>query len=304
MTIEFCYLIFITADYYIINNFIVPEFLFKRKYGLFIMGTILTVALSALGRSLIAYYMNQYYFHTPGIIDFPSIYIHSLINISLWVLLITIGNMMIERGQAHQQLELMEKEKVKTELDYLKAQINPHALFNSLNTIYGHIEKSNQVARNTLLQFSELLRYQLYECTEEKVSLEKEISYINDFISFHRLRKDENLQINFKIEKIKPGLVIAPLLLVVLIENAFKFVSNFPDRENKICISLTTKGNVLYSTFSNTKDSQESDAGKKTNGIGVANLKRRLELLYPGKFRYTIKNELYFYETILTIDLS
>ncbi|HXB31419.1 MAG TPA: histidine kinase [Puia sp.] len=304
MTIEFCYLIFITADYYIINNFIVPQFLFQRKYGLFITGTLLTVTVSALGRSLIAYYMNQYYFHSPGILDFPSLYIHSLINISLWVLLITIGNMMIERGQAHQQLELMEKEKVKSELDYLKAQINPHALFNSLNTIYGHIEKSNQVARNTLLQFSELLRYQLYECTEEKVSLEKEINYLNDFISFHRLRKDENLQINFQIEKIKPGLAIAPLLLVVLIENAFKFVSNFPDRENKICICLYTKENILHCTFSNTKDSQEPDAGKKTNGIGVANLKRRLELLYPGKFRYAIKNDLHFYETKLTIDLS
>ncbi len=304
MTIEFCYLIFITADYYIINNFIIPGFLFQRKYGLFITGTLLTVSLSALGRSLIAYYMNQHYFQVTAIVDFPSLYIHSLINISLWVLLITIGNMMIERRQAHQQLELMEKEKVKTELEYLKAQINPHALFNSLNTIYGHIEKSNQVARNTLLQFSELLRYQLYECAEEKVSLEKEINYINDFISFHRLRKDENLQINFQIEKIKPGLVIAPLLLAVLIENAFKFVSSFPDRENKICICLSTKGNVLHGTFSNTKDSQESDVGKKTNGIGVANLKRRLELLYPGKFRYTIKNELHFYETILTIDLS
>ncbi len=268
------------------------------------MGTLLTVALSALGRSLIAYYMNLHYFHIPGIVDFPSIYIHSLINISLWVLLITIGNMMIERRQADRQFELMEKEKVKTELDYLKAQINPHALFNSLNTIYGHIEKSNQVARNTLLQFSELLRYQLYECTEEKVSLEKEISYINDFISFHRMRKDENLQINFQIENIKPGLKIAPLLLVVLIENAFKFVSNFPDRDNKICICLSTNGNILHSIFSNTKDSQESDIGKKTNGIGVANLKRRLELLYPGKFRYDIKNELHFYETTLTIDLS
>ncbi|HTB26096.1 MAG TPA: histidine kinase [Puia sp.] len=304
MTIEFCYLIFITADYYIINNFIIPGFLFQRKYGPFITGTLLTVALSALGRSLIAYYMNQHYFHTTATVDFPSLYIHSLINISLWVLLITIGNMMIERGQAHQQLELMEKEKVKTELDYLKAQINPHALFNSLNTIYGHIEKSNQVARNTLLQFSELLRYQLYECTEEKVSLEKEINYINDFISFHRLRKDENLQINFQIEKIKPDLEIAPLMLVVLIENAFKFVSSFPDRENKICICLTTKDSVLHGTFSNTKDSQEPDVGKKTNGIGVANLKRRLELLYPGKFKYTIKNELHFYETTLTIDLS
>jgi two-component system LytT family sensor kinase len=304
MTIEFCYLIFITADYYIINNFIVPSFLFNRKYGLFIAGTILTIALSALGRAITAFNVNLHYFHTSGNADFPALYIHSVINISLWVLLITIGKMMIERIQAHQQLESLEKERVKSELDYLKAQINPHALFNSLNTIYGHIEKSNQVARNTLLQFSELLRYQLYECSEEKVSLEKEIGYIKDFISFHRLRKDENLLINFQIDKMKPGLVIAPLLLVVLIENAFKFVSNFTDKENKICIHLCTKGNVLCSKVSNTKELQETDDGKKTNGIGIVNLKRRLELLYPGKFSYLIKDEICFYETILTIDLS
>jgi two-component system LytT family sensor kinase len=264
----------------------------------------LTVTLSAWCRAWIAFNMNRYFFHISNILDFPAVYIHSLINISLWVLLIAVGKMMIERGKAHQQLELLEKERVKTELDYLKAQINPHALFNSLNTIYGHIEKNNQVARNTLLQFSELLRYQLYECKEEKVSLEKEIGYINDFISFHRLRKDENLLINLKIEQIEPGLAIAPLLLVVLIENAFKFVSNFPDKENKICIHLYTKGNVLHSIISNTRELQSPDAGKKTKGIGVVNLKRRLELLYPGKYTFDIKNELYFYEIILTIDLS
>ena len=304
MTIEFCYLIFITADYYIINNFIVPVFLFKRKYSLFIIGIILTVTLSAWGRALIALNMNLHYYHSSGNIDFPALYFRSLINISLWVLLITVGKMMIERLQTQKQLELLETERVKNELDYLKAQINPHALFNSLNTIYGHIEKSNQVARNTLLQFSELLRYQLYDCNEEKVSLEKEIGYINNYISFHRLRKDENLLINFQIEKFEPGLKIAPLLLVVLIENAFKFVSNFPDKENKICIHLLTKDNVLHSSFSNTKELQEEDPEKKLNGIGIANLKRRLELLYNDKYVYSIRNENCYYESILTIDLS
>ncbi len=109
--------------------------------------------------------------------------------------------MMIERLQAQSQLEILEKERVKNELDYLKAQINPHALFNSLNTVYGHIEKNNQVARNTLLQFSELLRYQLYDCGEEKVSLEKEIGYLKNFISFHKLRKDETLACKFSTWK-------------------------------------------------------------------------------------------------------
>ena len=97
--------------------------------------------------------------------------------------------MLIDRIQTQQQLELLEKERVKNELDYLKAQINPHALFNSLNTIYGHIDKSNQVARNILLQFSELLRYQLYDCGAEKVSLEKEIDVYKKLCSLSTFAK-------------------------------------------------------------------------------------------------------------------
>ena len=121
-----------------------------------------------------------------------------------------IGKMLIDRMQTQQQLELLEKEKITNELNYLKAQINPHALFNSLNTVYGHIDKSNQAARNILLQFSELLRYQLYDCSVEKVSLEKEVEYIKNYVSFQRLRKDEKLIVNLCIEKIDAGLIIAP----------------------------------------------------------------------------------------------
>jgi LytS/YehU family sensor histidine kinase len=303
MTVEFCYLIFITADYYAINNFIVPQFLLKKKYVLFVSGTLMIIAVSAWLRALVAIQMNIHFFHNPPIGP-GTIYLNSVANISLWVLLITIGKMLIDRIQTQQQLEYLEKERVKNELDYLKAQINPHALFNSLNTIYGHIDKSNQVARNILLQFSELLRYQLYDCSSEKVTLEKEIGYIKNYIGFQRLRKDEQLIINFDIGYIEPGLRIAPLLLVVLIENAFKFVGNCPGKENKINIKLYTKGNVLYSLFSNTKELQQAGFTGNSNGIGIANLKRRLALLYAHKYELhtNIKDDLY--ETNLIIDLA
>lgn len=212
--------------------------------------------------------------------------------------------MMIERLQAQSQLEMLEKERVKNELDYLKAQINPHALFNSLNTIYGHIEKNNQVARNTLLQFSELLRYQLYDCSEEKVSLEKEIGYLKNFISFHRLRKDEALLVSLEIGDMEPALQIAPLLLVVLVENAFKFVGNSSDKENKICIHISAVGKLLDCSICNTKEFHQADPDNKSKGIGVANLKRRLELLYKSKYEYRIVNETNVYKSFLTIDLS
>jgi two-component system, LytTR family, sensor kinase len=304
ITIEFCYLIFITVDYYGINNFIVPQFLLKKKYVLFVSSTILIIAFSAWLRALIAQQMNLYFFHTTPIIDFHTLYLDSLINISLWVLIIIIGKMLVDRIQTQQQLELLEKERVKSELDYLKAQINPHALFNSLNTIYGHIDKSNQVARNILLQFSELMRYQLYDCGAEKVSLEKEIGYIENYVAFQRLRKNEKLIVDFRIEGIERKLQIAPLLLVVLIENAFKFVSNFSDRENKIIIKIFTKENVLHSSFINTKELLQNVVTTNSNGIGLVNLKRRLELLYTGKYELATNIENDLYKTNLIIDLA
>lgn len=304
MTIEFCYLIFITADYYAISNFIIPQFLLKKRYILFILFTVLIIVFSAFFRTLVAVEMNLNYFHPTLFIDFGTLYFNSILNISLWVLLITIGKMLIDKMQSQQQLELLEKEGIKNELDYLKAQINPHALFNSLNTIYGHIDKNNQVARNILLQFSELLRYQLYDCGAEKVSLKKEIDYLQNYIAFQRLRKEDRLIVVFEIENEETDLKIAPLLLVVLIENAFKFVSDFSEKENKISIKIHTKSNVLYSSFYNTTELQQTSNLENSKGIGIVNLKRRLELLYPKKYELITKNECNFYETNLKIDLA
>lgn len=292
-----------TADFYAINNFIVPHFLFKKKYLFFVSATVIIIAVSAWLRALVAVQMNVHFFHTTPI-DFKTLYLNSVVNISLWVLLVTLAKMLIDRIQTQQQLELLEKERVRNELDYLKAQINPHALFNSLNTIYGHIDKSNQVARNILLQFSELLKYQLYECGAEKTDLEKEIAYIQNYVAFQRLRKDDKLIINVEVENITSGLKIAPLLIIVLIENAFKFVSSFPDKENKITIRIFTKENMLHCSVINTKEIQQSANNVNSGGIGIVNLKRRLDLLYPQKYALNMDNEPSFYETNLIINLA
>jgi LytS/YehU family sensor histidine kinase len=250
----------------------------------------------------VAVQMNLHIFHNALNIDFASLFANSVVNIIIWVQIITIGKMILDRIQQQQQLEVLKKERVKNELDFLKAQINPHALFNSLNTIYGYIDKNNQVARNILLQFSELLRYQLYDCSVEKIGLEKEINYIKNYIAFQQLRNDEKLVVKLEIENIENGLEIAPLLLVIIIENAFKFVSNSAEKENIIVIKLFTKNKVLVCYVSNTTEQQTSTI-VNLGGIGIVNLKRRLELSYANKYELIIKNENHFYETTLTIDL-
>ena len=304
MTVEFCYLIFIAADFYLINYRLVARFLLRGKYGLFVAMILGVIAVSSGLRALLAQTMNQHYFHPAALATFKTLYINSLVNISLWVSLLTLGKMITDKVRTQRQLELLEKERIKSELDYLKAQINPHAFFNSLNTIYGHIDKNNQVARNTLLQFSELLRYQLYDCGADKISLGEEVNYIKNYVHFQRLRKDDTLKVDFQVESFDSHLQIAPLLLVVLIENAFKFVSDYTDRENVIYIQMGTQGTKLFGTFRNTRELSSAFKPKNAKGIGISNLTRRLELLYKHKYELTMKMEDLFYETKLIIDLA
>jgi len=305
MTIEFCYLIFITANYYSIRYFIIPHFFHKKKYLFFVFSCIAIIALSSYLRALVALYMNSRYFQSSANIDFLELYINSAIAITFWVLVILSGKIILDSIYYQNQLELSEREKIKTELDFLKAQINPHALFNSLNTIYGYIDKNNQVARNILLQFSELLRYQLYDCSQEKVDLEKEMDYIRNYVAFQQLRKEKNLVVDLVISPVQNGFTIAPLMFVVLIENAFKFVSNYADRENVISIriSITDKA-ALNCIISNSIEPELTSDPSHLAGIGLANLKRRLELLYPNKYVLSVTEEPDLYITALTLYLA
>ncbi len=305
LTVEFCYLLFITADYYAISYFTIPLFLQKKRYGLFVIVTLFITAFSAWLRSMLAVQMSYYFFNPGLVLDFTSLYINSFLYILFWVLLITIGKMLIDKMQHQQKLEFLETEKTKNELDFLKAQINPHALFNSLNTIYGHIDRKNETARNILLQFSELLRYQLYDCSADKIALEKEVDYIKNYIAFQQLRKDSNLEVNLAISVPTTELKIAPLLLVVLLENAFKFVSTTSEGKNSILIELQLTDSCLRSTIKNTVDSAvDYSNSSDSSGIGIINLKRRLELLYSAKYKFTRGIENNEYVANLIIDLS
>jgi two-component system LytT family sensor kinase len=304
VSVKFCYLVFIAADYYVTIYFIVPRFLKKKKYAIFILLSAGVIAFSALLRAIVSMQMSLHVFITIPPPAFGPLYLDSLVNIFIWVELLIMGKMIAERIYNQQQLALLEKERVKHELDFLKAQINPHALFNSLNSIYGHIDKSNQTARNILLKFSGLLRYQLYDCSEDKISLEKELEYIRNYISFQQIRKEEDLIVDTSIEIDQNSHQIAPLLLVVLIENAFKFVSNFTDKDNKIDIKITVKEGLFTFKISNTTDHRQALSSiLHPGGIGIVNLQRRLELLYPNKHEKEFKQELDHYEATLKLQL-
>jgi len=213
--------------------------------------------------------------------------------------------LLLDHAKAQKRIGEIAKEKAETELNFLKSQINPHFLFNSINSVYFLIDKKNEDARNALHTFSEMLRYQLYECNGSKVSLKKEIAYLEDYISVQRLRKNKNLQLQFEITGDEDSTFIEPLLLIPLVENAFKHLSNFDDgKKDVINISLDAEKDNLAFTVENTVGKNAVNAIQNESGIGLNNIRRRLELLYPEKHRLTITNNGECFKTQLEIKLN
>ena len=199
-------------------------------------------------------------------------------------------------------LKRIQMENLQTELRYLKAQMNPHFLFNSINTIYFQIDKKNIEARASLQKFAELLRYQLYECNEDTISIEKEIEYLKSYIDLQRLRKNSNHSINFTAGEDVKGFALAPLLLLPFVENAFKHLSNFDDQPNLVNVNLNRQNGHFEFKVSNSKNNTETS--KNHNGIGLKNVQRRLELLYANKYSLAIDNNDQYYFVNLKIQLQ
>jgi Putative regulator of cell autolysis len=302
MTIEFCYLIFIAGIYYASIKYFIPKFLYKKYYISFFFILLIAISLAALLRVPLVFFMNRYVFHANHP-SFNKVLINSFINIFIWVVCLLALHMLIEKIRFRKYVTVLEKEKTKTELDYLKAQFNPHFLFNSINSIYGHIDRKNYKARDMLHTFSEMLRYQLYECNSDYITIEKELNYIRNYILLQQSRK-ENLIVEFCSAQEVSGFLIAPLVLITFIENAFKYVSNYEEKENKVEILLRYDENVFCFTICNTTENRIEKSAVEHGGIGIVNVKRRLDLIYPNKHELNIINEPDCYKVSLKLQIK
>ncbi len=173
-------------------------------------------------------------------------------------------------------LEKTTNEHLQTELKFLKAQYHPHFLFNALNTIYFQMDEDVALAKKTVERFSELLRYQLYD-QQQTVPLRQEIQYLQNFIELQKIRTSDKLQLQVYFDSTLNGEQVYPLLFLPLVENAFKYVGG----DYLLNISFNRQDDELVFTVENSVPAELFL--KKTGGIGLENLKRRLELLYPGK---------------------
>lgn len=184
--------------------------------------------------------------------------------------------------------QLLEKEKLETELQFLKYQFNPHFLFNSINSIFFLIHKNPDVASSSLAKFSDLLRHQLYECNDNLISLSKEITYLENFIELERLRQNDNIQVTFNVNAKHTGhVLVAPFVLITFVENAFKHVSRHANKPNTIHIQLEVEKHHLYFVVSNTAAGSNKDV-VHYGGIGLQNVRRRLDLIYGSDYNLDI----------------
>jgi hypothetical protein len=199
------------------------------------------------------------------------------------------------------RLNEINTEKRNAEVSYLKAQINPHFLFNTLNSLYAlTLQKSNE-APIAVLKLSGIMRYVVTESNREYVPLEKELNYIKDYIALQKLRLDPNVSLVFEIDGEPFGKAIAPLLLIPFIENAFKYGIN-PDSESFIHIYILIDNQTLKMSVKNPKAASEIDEELKTEE-GLKNTQRRLDLMYSGKYTLEVSENEKLYSVTLTIDL-
>lgn len=285
---------------YITNYILIPRLLYKKKYGWFALSLLLLVVTSSVIKmQIIGQIMNN-----PSLFDLSDkarlkerIYDNVIPHFFL-VIAGAAFKLVYDHSMMQKKLVEMAKEKAEAELSFLKSQINPHFLFNSLNSVYFLINKQNPEARQALHKFSDMLRYQLYEVKDAKIPIEKELNYLKDYVDLQKLRKDDNYSVEFNCSQEVKGFTIEPLLLIPFVENAFKHISHKTGERNFVKLDISRSNGHFNFTVQNSKDAEKTT--ELHGGIGLNNVKRRLELLYPAKHELHITNT----DSIYAVDLK
>jgi two-component system LytT family sensor kinase len=292
LVFNFFLIVFFYAHHYILFD----RFVVTRRFGEY---ACILVA-SFIFIFMVSHYFKRYFFaDIPGI--FRPVNFREIVRAGTWyslVLLVSMGvKLLVQLRQAEQRAREIENAQLRTELSFLHAQINPHFLFNSLNTIYSLALKKSDTAPVAVLKLSQLLRYVIDDANRDKVPMEQEVNYLNNYIELQKLRSTSSLLVSFRVEGDIATLLISPLLLLPFVENAFKYgISS--NQVSPIDILLSRQGDSMTFTVKNKKFEQgETDS----TGIGINNVRRRLDLLYPDKYKLEIADgaDSYFIKLII-----
>ncbi|HKZ67875.1 MAG TPA: histidine kinase, partial [Chitinophagaceae bacterium] len=216
------------------------------------------------------------------------------VNLSAFLLTIaasTIYKMMKDRMKADRMAEQKQAENLKTELSFLRSQISPHFVFNILNNITALARLKSDELEPTVMKLSSLMRYMLYETNEEKVSLQTEVEFLQSYIDLQQQRFGTKAKICISLETGNGNVYeIEPMLLIPFVENAFKHGIGMI-RNPEINVGLTIKNNILFFSVSNKYSESTQEIKDKTSGIGLTNVKRRLNLLYQNNHQLLVSKK-------------
>ncbi len=296
-TIKFSfYALFQAAAVYFNLYFLMPRFFDRGRYTLYSVYLLLTL-IAAASLIIPGYYLGSAIAHMTPEQAFgaeASCFYHFYSTTLPTTLAATTFAMSFKLAKkwiaTEKRQQILEKEKLETELNFLKYQFNPHFLFNTINSIFFLIHKNPDRASASLAKFSDLLRHQLYECNDKQILLSKEIANLENSIELEQLRLNDNVTVDLDIcQQSSQLLGIAPFILMTFVENAFKHVSRHTDQPNWIRIRLFVQQAQLDLEVSNSTMNEGVSDLIHYGGIGLKNVQRRLDLLYPDNYELTIQ---------------
>jgi LytS/YehU family sensor histidine kinase len=286
---------------YLNLQYFLPRYLLRKRYLAYFTAIILSVIGYLIAQSLFDFYLYGYVvgpMRNSNLVESLSYNFFS----TLWYLGLMLA-LKLSMDWYGQQLIIQKitVEKLNAEVNFLRAQVNPHFLFNILNNLYALTLKKSELAPDVVLKLSEMMEYMLYDSTGEKVPLEKEISYLSNYMELERLRFSGGAAIDLNINAALNGYEIAPLLLLPLVENAFKHGLGKQTKGGWLNVNINLVQSSLEVIVENAKPASVVDKG--TGGIGLDNLRKRLDLLYPGRYTLQLEDKKDAFWAKLVIDL-
>lgn len=288
------------AAAYIINYWLLQKFLYPKKFLHFILWVAVLVTGVILMEELV---IEQIYYPDTRGSHFPGLGFNLIATLPI-IAILTGFKFAWDALTKQNQLEQLQSAVKESELQFLKSQINPHFLFNNLNNLYAYALESSPKTPDIILELSGLLRYMLYECRAEFVPLQKEVEQLENFVNLSRLQMEDRGEVTFTANVKVSGFQLAPLILSVFVENAFKHSLSSISDDIKIEISLQLdEGGKMRFACSNTF-SEESNTEDLSKGIGLQNVKKRLDILYPNNHQLDIYQDGDLYKVVLSMDLQ
>lgn len=284
--------------------FLLPLLFQKRKQAVYILGIIVLLALCVFGRFWLESTFISGIFQTNYYDEWTFARAASMVwNLASFIVFISLIKFTVDRFVLEGQKRELENEKLTAELNYLKAQINPHFLFNTLHNLNYLSQIKSDQATEVVLKLSNIMRYMIYDSNKEKVPLAKEISYIHDYLDLEAIRLNKSFNLKFDVSRVDEQLEIVPLILIPFVENAFKHGISDQQENNWINIFLKSDKRSLELKVENSR-MEEHIQQEEASGFGLNNLRKRLELSYPKKHKLYLQESDEKFSVHLILELS